>query len=245
MIHPGPQKPKYGFDAPGIMVGMFLAGSALAFIAWILPSQVLGLKINFIAYLFSLLAVVATVLSFMMLIYGLFTKRRIRDYILDQVSWRGDEKILDIGTGRGLLMIGAAKRLTIGKAIGIDIWSAKDLSGNTQQNTLANIAIEGVQDRTELRNMDARKLEFPDQSIDIILSLFCIHNIEDKADQENALKEIVRVVKPGGKVIIGEWMPTHGYAKFLADEGLVVESSRNYIAKACSLTWIMIAKKPL
>jgi len=32
------------------------------------------------------------------------------------VSWQGNETVLDVGTGRGLLMIGAAKKLTTGKA---------------------------------------------------------------------------------------------------------------------------------
>lgn len=235
----------YGFDAPFIMVGLLVASAICAATAIFLPDEIVGLPLTIVRYLITIVSIPLLVLGSMMLIYGLFTKQRIRDFILNQINWRGDETVLDIGTGRGLLMIGAAKRLTTGKAIGIDIWSAKDLSGNTQQNTLANMAIEGVQDRTELRNMDARTLEFPDQSIDVILSLFCIHNIEDKSDQAMALKEIVRVVKPGGKVIIGEWMPTHAYAKFLANEGLVVESSRNYIAKACSLTWILMAHKSL
>ena len=33
-----------------------------------------------------------------------------RDRLLDRVVWRGDERVLDVGTGGGLLMIGAAKR---------------------------------------------------------------------------------------------------------------------------------------
>jgi cyclopropane fatty-acyl-phospholipid synthase-like methyltransferase len=43
---------------------------------------------------------------------------------------RGDETVLDVGYGRGLHLIGAAKRLTTGKAPGVDIWQAEDLSGN-------------------------------------------------------------------------------------------------------------------
>jgi arsenite methyltransferase len=37
------------------------------------------------------------------------------------------ENVLDVGTGQGLLMNGAAKHLTTGKSIGIDIWISKDL----------------------------------------------------------------------------------------------------------------------
>jgi cyclopropane fatty-acyl-phospholipid synthase-like methyltransferase len=53
-----------------------------------------------------------------------------RDRLLDGLELRGDETVLDVGCGRGLLLIGAAKRLTTGKAPGVDIWQAEDLSGN-------------------------------------------------------------------------------------------------------------------
>ncbi len=46
-----------------------------------------------------------------------------RHWLLDQLPIQGNERILDIGCGRGLLLIGAAQRLTTGKAIGIDIWT--------------------------------------------------------------------------------------------------------------------------
>src|SRR5439155_13457454 len=54
-------------------------------------------------------------------------KFRERDWLLDMLSIQGNERILDVGCGRGLLLIGAAKRLNSihgGKAIGIDICSA-------------------------------------------------------------------------------------------------------------------------
>jgi len=38
--------------------------------------------------------------------------------------------VLDVGCGRGLLLIGAARRLTTGKAVGVDIWQAEDRVGN-------------------------------------------------------------------------------------------------------------------
>lgn len=235
----------YGFDAPPFIIGFLLGALVSALLAIFLPHELFGIPTFLLRLLLSLAALVMLVLGSMMLIYGLITKPHIRDFMLDQVQWRGNETVLDIGTGRGLLMIGAAKRLTTGKAIGIDIWSGKDLSGNTQQNALTNIKIEQVETRTELRNEDARKLQFSDQTFDVILSQFCLHNIEDKDDQAAACKEIARTLKPGGKAIIGDYIPTHTYAKLLADAGLVIESSRNYIAKAWSLTWIVIAHKPL
>ena len=53
-----------------------------------------------------------------------------------------------------------AKHLTTGKSIGIDIWSSKDLSDNSITKTLANAELEGVIDKIEIRNEDARSLTF-------------------------------------------------------------------------------------
>ena len=72
-------------------------------------------------------------------------KMRVRDEIIDAIPWRGDEKILDVGCGRGLLLIGAAKRVRgAAKATGIDLWREEDLSGNSADATVANAKAEGV-----------------------------------------------------------------------------------------------------
>src|SRR5579871_678286 len=56
-----------------------------------------------------------------------YSKPKLRDRMLDSLPWRGDEQVLDIGCGRGLMLIGAAKRLTSGRAMGVDIWRPQDL----------------------------------------------------------------------------------------------------------------------
>jgi ubiquinone/menaquinone biosynthesis C-methylase UbiE len=56
----------------------------------------------------------------LMLLYSLKGKFRHRDRMLALAQLHGDENVLDIGTGRGLLLVGAAKRLTTGRAVGLD-----------------------------------------------------------------------------------------------------------------------------
>jgi len=140
------------------------------------------------------------------------------------ISWRGDEQVLDVGTGRGLLLIGAARRLTSGKGTGIDVWSTKDLSGNSIERTEANVEVEGVKDKdkVELRSDDARRLSFPDACFDIILSNLCLHNIPDEGGRAQACREIARVLKPGGTAIISDFIRTGFYQKVLVEEGLKV-----------------------
>jgi len=169
-----------------------------------------------------------------------------RDFIIAQIPWRGDEHILDIGTGRGLLLIAAAKKLEHqGKAVGIDIWRKDDLTGNIMDAAIKTARAENVADRTKLMTADARSLPFADASFDIVMSLYCIHNIDDKAEQKKACLEIARVLKPGGRVLIGDYIPTHAYAEAFHMAGLEVKFSRNFFGIALAPMWMVEAHKPL
>jgi arsenite methyltransferase len=55
----------------------------------------------------------------------------------------GDEQILDIGCGRGAILMLAAQRLVTGRAIGVDLWRKGDQSGNAAQGTERNAVAEG------------------------------------------------------------------------------------------------------
>jgi hypothetical protein len=70
-------------------------------------------------------------------------KIRLCERILGAIAWRGDETVLDVGCGRGALLIEAAKRLPRGRAIGIDIWQTADLTGNRPEAVRENARREG------------------------------------------------------------------------------------------------------
>jgi len=159
-----------------------------------------------------------------MLLYAKVGKFHHRDRMLARINWTGYETVLDVGTGRGLLMIGAARKLTTGKAVGIDVWSKTDLSGNSLEKTQRNADLAGVSARVEVRNDDATALTFPDASFDVILSNLCIHNIPTRniptrAGRNQACREIVRVLKPGGRAIISDFKNTGDYLTAFRSEG--------------------------
>src|SRR5439155_13314827 len=95
-------------------------------------------------------------------------KLRFREKLLSEIPWRGDEQVLDVGCGHGLMLIGAAKRLKTGKAIGVDLWQKEDQAGNSREATWENIALENVAERVELKDGDARQLPFADGSFDVV-----------------------------------------------------------------------------
>src|SRR5262249_28434343 len=97
-------------------------------------------------------------------------KIRARERLLDLVSWNGDESVLDVGCGRGLLLVAAARRLTTGKATGLDLWQSEDLTGNRPAATLENSRLEGVAERVDVKTGDMRSMPFPDASFDRVVS---------------------------------------------------------------------------
>jgi SAM-dependent methyltransferase len=146
-------------------------------------------------------------------------KLRTREQLLDQIHWNGDERVLDVGCGRGLMLIGAAKRLTTGTATGIDLWNAQDLSGNRPEATLENARREGVAERVEVQTGDMRKLPFADATFDVAVSRAAIHNLYASADRATAIAEIARVLKPGGAALIDDIRHGGEYAAAFAKAG--------------------------
>ena len=214
-------RPNYGVDAPTVVRNLAIGG-VVCLIAGISWQPLRGLIVTAI----SLLAT-----SGLMLWGSRVWKLRLRDRLLDSIPWRGDERVLDVGCGSGLMLLGAAKRLTTGKAIGIDVWSQKDQSGNSSERTLANARAEGVAERIELQTADARQMPFADESFDVILSNWVLHNIHARAEREKALREMTRVLRPGGRLIIVDILHSGQYAVALREAGLsdVSRSRPNFI----------------
>lgn len=146
-------------------------------------------------------------------------KLRERDALLDHVTWRGDEQVLDVGCGRGLLLIGAAKRLTTGRATGVDLWRAEDLAGNKPEATLENARREGVHERIVVETGDMRELQFDDGRFDVIVSRAAVHNLPSAADRAKAIAEIARVLKPGGVLVLDDVRHADDYAAALKAAG--------------------------
>jgi arsenite methyltransferase len=121
-----PSKIDYGIDAPGLVRFFLVAGfvSTICAILAILIQNSGSLWVMLMKVLFAIAAIYLLGMGSLMLYWSKFTKVRLRENVLDLVSWRGNERVLDVGCGRGLMLIGAAKRLTTGKAVGIDIWEA-------------------------------------------------------------------------------------------------------------------------
>ena len=210
------KRPFYGIDAPSIVkrysffgVGALLATFGLSLLPltpWIKGIFVFMMLLGSSFLLFPVISI---------LLGSFFFKFKIRDLLINQLTWTGGETVLDLGCGSGLLMVGAAKRLSRGKVTGVDLWSKNDQTHNSSSSALRNAELEKVREKVEIVTADMRELPFQDGHFDHILSSWAIHNIYTFEGRMKALDEAIRVLKEGGQMAIVDIVNTQEYEKYL------------------------------
>ncbi|MGL4553680.1 MAG: class I SAM-dependent methyltransferase [Gemmataceae bacterium] len=204
-----PRRGSYGIDAP----------YAVALMSAVLALQVGLALVNPNVLKVLAVLIVATVLG--CYLYATLRGKFVAwAEILKGLNLRGDERILDLGCGRGAVLLLAAQHLTSGRAAGVDVWRTLDQSGNRAEATRRNAAAEGVADRVDLYTADMTALPFEDDSFDVIVSNLAVHNISRYAGRQKAIDEAVRVLRPGGRLLIIDILGTRQYEVRLGEVGM-------------------------
>jgi arsenite methyltransferase len=239
----------YGIDAPAVMRNLFLFGALCALIAIFAPPLIHLGPVSLTPRSFFWPAGFLIAEGLLFLLYVKVGKFRHRDFMLGLYAWRGDEQVLDVGCGRGLLLAGAAKRIAAvsgsGHATGIDVWSNVDMGGNSAAATQHNLDLEGVAPLCTLVSEPAQEMSFPDAIFDVIVSNLCLHNIYDVPTRHKALRQIVRVLKPGGIALISDYKRTAEYAGEFRKAGLIVEKKRGSLITTFPPLTVVVARKPM
>lgn len=110
---------------------------------------------------------------------------------------RAGQSLLDVGTGTGVVAITAARRGAT--VVGLDL--TPELLEQARQSA----AVAGLSN-VAWKEGDAESLPFADASFDVVLSQFG-HMFAPRP--EAAVKEMVRVLKPGGTLGVATWPPEH------------------------------------
>lgn len=112
-------------------------------------------------------------------------------YLLSKIPLSPNDCVLDVGCGRGDLVLHLAK--TVKKAIGIDYSS----DGIALAEDIRKKAPKLIQQKTAFHVMNIKKLHFPDNSIDVVICIDVLEHLY-KPEVEIALREISRVLKKDG-----------------------------------------------
>jgi ubiquinone/menaquinone biosynthesis C-methylase UbiE len=122
--------------------------------------------------------------------------RRLRDQLLRLASLSGEDRLLDVGSGTGLLAIAAAPQVAHATAVDVSEGMCGRLRDKLRELNIENVDVVAA---------PASELPLEDGSVDVVVSSYCFHNMPDD-EKLKALREAARVLRPGGRVVIGDMM---------------------------------------
>lgn len=143
----------------------------------------------------------------------------VRSEVFDNLQ--GDETALDVGAGSGYFSLQIAERLPRG--------TVHCLDGSADMLAI----LERIAHRRGLRgiivpiNADAAASGLPDESVDLVMSFALIHEL---AAPEAVIREMVRVLKPGGGIVVGDFLKKYSHRHPGAHGGFEPDEMRSLLA---------------
>jgi len=235
----------YGYDAPYAPLG-FAAAAALALVVAVVSGRMQASGVTRPALLYSAFFAFNAASFVYATRRGKFVEW---SQVLGGMAWRGDERVLDLGCGRGAVLTMVARCLTTGTVTGLDLWTTLDQSGLSEQACRQNAVREGVSDRVVLQTGDMQAPPFPDASFDLVVSSLAIHNIKTASGRASAIAHAVRMLVPGGRLVIADIRRTGAYARELRRLGMLDVATRRlgwrfWYGNPLAATSLVTARKP-
>lgn len=154
------------------------------------------------------------------------------DKIVDYAKIGRGDKVLDIATGTGMVALAATRAVgDEGQVQAIDL--SEQMINQAKQN-LQNSGLSNV----EFIVMDAEQLDFESNYFDVVT---CSYGLFFMPDMHSALKSWLRVLKPGGKIILTSFAPSaftplsNIFMDNLAEYGIIPPTPR----------WLQLAEENL
>ena len=166
-------------------------------------------------------AMVSTLMAASFFAGGLIT-RTVGQYehaVLPMVDLVQDEEqvVLDAGCGAGrtTIALGRAKKNT--QIVALDRFDSNYIEGGGRLLLERNLHKAGLSERVRIEQGDLTALPFPDRNFDAVVSAHAVDHLGKSTEQ--GLREILRVLKPGGRFLLVAWVPgwtMFSVASFLA-----------------------------
>ncbi|HEX9039173.1 MAG TPA: class I SAM-dependent methyltransferase [Ktedonobacterales bacterium] len=125
--------------------------------------------------------------------------RALRRRTVDLAHLKSGEVALDVGCGTGALAVEVARRVSpTGRVVGVDPGPAQIARAR------ANGVRRGLPATFQVGVVE--RLEFPDQTFDVVFSTLMMHHLPANLKRQG-LAEIARALKPGGRLVIADFIP--------------------------------------
>ena len=147
---------------------------------------------------------VAAFASFLYPLYSyiMFSRRggnmqeKFYDLILSHVEKNSAGKMLDIGTGNGILAVKAALRNPAAEVTGVDMWGEDwEYSKSVCEQNARKANVDG---RVQFKKGDAASLNYADGTFDVVVSNLTFHEVNLVKRKSDVMREALRLLKPGG-----------------------------------------------
>lgn len=129
--------------------------------------------------------------------FDFFTERLtspLAAHLISLAEIKPPDSVLDVGTGTGVVALLATKKIAKGGRVhGIDLSEGMLATATAKAEKL------GLEEKIKFSQMDAENLEFEAETFDAVVSLFALLHFPNPL---TALKEIYRVMRPGGKFVV-------------------------------------------
>lgn len=130
---------------------------------------------------------------------------RIVARIVQLIDYAPRGPVLDAGCGLGRTLIGLLHQRPALVVWAVDIWDAEQILGNSKSQLQRNLKAAELDGRVTVMEGDLRELPFEVGAFACALAIWVIHELGER-DQRVALSELARVVGPGGKIVLVEYV---------------------------------------
>jgi SAM-dependent methyltransferase len=191
--------PNYGFRTPEAASDMYQrAGFTVLFALvmwWNSRADYPGPSVQ-VALVLVLIAVALAVMGYFIGKFHAQNNLNIRDQMIQAAALKGDETVLVANAGLGLVANAVGKSLTNGKVIALG-------SVDTNDAARENAKVEGLAGKVRFESADLPKIPYANGHFDAVLATELFAPL-DSTSQAAATAELLRILKPGGRLVVYE-----------------------------------------